>query len=95
MHDVDGSDWPNSTNNAQKSRQLPSAVSINDGKYVHFGLENALSENSAGLIHRDADLIQFVNFYYKNASLIPKNLRKRVNVIFISFTLQCIKFPQW
>lgn len=89
MH-VDGSDWPTSTNNAQKSRQLPSAVSINDGKYVHFGLENALSGNSAGLIHRDADLMQFVDLYYKNASILPKNLRKRVNIIFISFTLQCI-----
>jgi hypothetical protein len=89
MH-VNGSDWSTSTNNAQKSRQLPSAVSINDGKYVHFGLENALSGNSAGPIHRDADLMQFVDLYYKNASLLPKNLRKRVNIIFISFTLQCI-----
>jgi hypothetical protein len=89
MH-VDGSDWPTSTNNAQKSRQLPSAISINDGKYVHFGLENALSGNSAGLIHRDADFMQFFYLYYKNASILPKNLRKRVNIIFISFTLQCI-----
>jgi hypothetical protein len=36
MH-VDGRDWPTSTKNAQKSIQLLSAASINDGKYVHFG----------------------------------------------------------
>ncbi len=41
---------------------LLTAVSINDGKYVHFGLENALNGNSGGLIHCDADFIQFVDF---------------------------------
>ncbi|KAK4015244.1 hypothetical protein OUZ56_030227 [Daphnia magna] len=40
--------------------------------------ENALSGNSAGLIHRDADLMQFVDLYYKNASILPKNLQKRI-----------------
>nr|CAH0103505.1 unnamed protein product [Daphnia galeata] len=76
MH-VDGSNLPTSTKNEVKSRQLPSAVSINDGKYVHFGLENALKGNYVGLIHRDADLIQLVDLYYKNANLLPKDLRKR------------------
>ena len=81
MH-IDGSDWPSLTNNFSL-RKLPSAVPINDGKYVHFGLENALSGNSAGLIHRDADLLQFVDIYHNNPSILPKELRKRVTFNFI------------
>jgi hypothetical protein len=81
MH-IDGSDWPSLTNNFSL-RKLPSAVPINDGKYVHFGLENALSGNSAGFIHRDADLLQFVDIYHNNPSILPKELRKRVTFNFI------------
>jgi hypothetical protein len=81
MH-IDGSDWSSLTNNFSL-RKLPSAVPINDGKYVHFGLENALSGNSSGLIHRDADLLQFVDIYHNNPSILPKELRKRVTFNFI------------
>jgi hypothetical protein len=70
MH-IDGSVWPSITNNSSL-RKLSSAVPRNDGKYVHFGLENALSGNSAGLIHRDADLLQFVDIYHNNTSTLPK-----------------------
>ena len=39
------------------STQLPSPTVINDGKYIHFGLENALCGDSPGVVDRDHDLL--------------------------------------
>ena len=49
MH-IDGNDWHTVSREIPISRKLPSPGHINDGKYVHFGLDNALSGNSAGLM---------------------------------------------
>lgn len=57
-----GFDWP-SNDQQQSSPKLPPASSLGNGKYLHFGLENALSGESPGIVHRDADLFQFVNVY--------------------------------
>jgi hypothetical protein len=90
--DIDGNDWHTVSRKIQISRKLPSPGHINDGKYVHFGLENALSGNSAGLVHCDSDLLQFVDIYLTNPGILPKGIRKRVTLNNISnlFTISLI-----
>ena len=58
MH-IDGNDWHKASREILISRKLPSPVQINDGKNVHFGLDNALSGNSAGLVHCDQCVLSF------------------------------------
>jgi hypothetical protein len=77
---IDGSDWP-ITSNESTPRKLPAAIPINEGHYIHFGIENALNGSSVGLIHRDADLIQFVDLYRKQPGLLPEKLRDRVRLV--------------
>ncbi|KAK4007407.1 hypothetical protein OUZ56_012564 [Daphnia magna] len=74
---IDGLDFPASINDPTH-KKLSEARLINDGKYFHFGIENALKGESVGLIHRDADLLQFVDVYLQNPGLLPKNLRHRI-----------------
>jgi hypothetical protein len=73
---IDGIDFPASISEPHK--KMPEARLINDGKYFHFGIENALKGASVGLIYRDADLLQFVYVYLQNPGLLPKILRDRV-----------------
>jgi hypothetical protein len=74
---IDGSNWPDSSNEPFK-KKLPVAVPINGGQFVHFGVENALNRTSAGLIYRDADLIQFFDVYQKEPHLLQKIWHDRV-----------------
>jgi len=70
------------------SRKLPSPVQINDGKYVHLGLENALSGNSSGLVHCDSDLLQFVDIYLTNPGILPKgNGKEKLKIKFQIYLL--------
>ena len=91
MH-IDGNDWHTVSREIPISRTLPSPVQINDGKYAHFGLENALSGNSAGLVHYDSDLLQFFEIYLTNPGILTKGIRKRVTLNKISnlFTISLI-----
>jgi len=80
---IDGRDWPGSNG----ERKLPVAKQLksldgetNHGKYFHFGLESALAGKSPGIVHRDADLLQFVDLYYDDRSLLPRAIRKRVSL---------------
>nr|CAH0104284.1 unnamed protein product [Daphnia galeata] len=73
---IDGFDWP--SNDQQSSPKLPPASSLGNGKYLHFGLENALNGESPGIVHRDADLFQFVNVYVDEPNLLPKAIVKRI-----------------
>ena len=79
---IDGLDFPASISDPTH-KKMPEARLINDGKYFHFGIENALKGSSIGLIHRDADLLQFVDVYLQNPCLLPKILRDRVSDNFI------------
>ncbi len=74
---IDGNDWPDSSNEPF-TKKLPAAVPINGGKFVPFGVDNALNDSSAGLIHRDADLIQFFDVYQKEPHLLQKIWDDRV-----------------
>jgi hypothetical protein len=74
---IDGNDWPDSSNEPF-TKKLPAAVPINGGKFVPFGVDNALNGTSAGLIHRDADLIQFFDVYQKEPHLLQKIWHDRV-----------------
>ena len=76
---INGSDWPPNIASKKTNKKLPSAVSVGTGKYLHFGLESALIGESPGVVHRDADLLQFVDVYVENPSLLPENYRKRVS----------------
>ena len=60
---------------------MPPASLLGTGKYLHFGLENALSDESPGIVPRDADLFQFVNVYVDEPNLLPKAIVKRVRNI--------------
>ncbi|EFX70531.1 hypothetical protein DAPPUDRAFT_112645 [Daphnia pulex] len=81
---IDGLDWqPNET---ETSRKLPLASPVGDGKYLHFGLESALSGTSPGIVYRDADLFQFVNVYVDDPHLLPKTIEKRIEAFDPLFT---------
>jgi hypothetical protein len=58
---IDGNDW-HTLREIPISRKLPPPVKINDGKYVHFRLENALSRNFAGFVHCDSDYSSLLTF---------------------------------
>ena len=75
---IDGLDFPASISGPTQ-KKMPEARLINDGKYFHFGIENALKGASVGLIHCDADLLQFVAVYLNIPGLLPKILRDRVS----------------
>lgn len=75
---IDGLDFRASTNDPTH-KKLSEARIINVGKYFHFEIENALKGESVGLIHRDADLLQFVDVYLQNPGILPKILRDRVS----------------
>lgn len=45
---IDGCDW-STLHNSLTLRKLQAPVSIKDGKYVHFGLEDAYVETLLGL----------------------------------------------
>jgi hypothetical protein len=79
---IDGFDWT-LKDQQQSSPKLPPASPLGTGKYLHFGLENALSGESPGMVHRDADLFQFVNVYVDEPNLLLKAIVKRVrNILF-------------
>jgi hypothetical protein len=75
---MDGFDFPASTNDPTH-KKLSEARIINGGKYFHFIIENALKRKSIGLIHREADLLQFVDVYLQNPGILQKILRDRVS----------------
>lgn len=74
---IDGNDWP-TLRNKQLENKLPPAIPIDSGKYVHFGVENAINGISVGLIHRVTDLVKFFDVYQKNPNLLSKSMRARV-----------------
>ena len=88
-----GLDFPASISDPTH-KKMPEARLINDGKYFHFGIENALKGSSIGLIHRDADLLQFVDVYLQNPCLLPKILRDRVSDNFICLWVGLYLEPQ-
>lgn len=73
---IDGFDWPSDRDG--QTKKLPQPVSLGGGKYLHFGLENALMGNSPGIVHRNADLLQFVDVYMESPHLVPESVRKKV-----------------
>jgi hypothetical protein len=75
-----GFDWP-SNDQQQSSPKLPPASPVGDDKYLHFGLESALSGTSPGIVYHDADLFQFANVYVDEPHLLPKAIMKRVRFI--------------
>jgi len=78
---IDGRDFPGNRGEKTlpKAKQLKSLDGqTNHGKYFHFGLESALAGKSPGIIHRDADLFQYVDLYHDDPSLLPRAIRQRV-----------------
>ncbi|KZR97902.1 Uncharacterized protein APZ42_006969 [Daphnia magna] len=71
---IDGNDWPTSRNKQLKNK-LPPAIPIDSGKYVQFGVENAINGISVGLINRATDLVKFFDVYQKNSNLLSKSMR--------------------
>lgn len=63
------------------SKGIPVAKKVNEGKYIHFGLEQALLGNSHGIVHRDSDLLQYVEVYRNHPLLLPIPLRNKVTNI--------------
>jgi hypothetical protein len=55
----------------QTTSNLPLPVEFSHGKYMHFGLENALSGCSPGLLFKHADLLQYVSIYKEDPTILP------------------------
>jgi hypothetical protein len=83
---ISGNDWPGGTN----SGTLPKPTVLEDGgKYLHFGVEHALNGVSAGVLHKEANLLQFVDVYKENPKLLPTPLREKVFVLAIYYGRVC------
>ena len=74
---IDGFDFP-TTSGKRESKKFTPPVKIDNGKYVHFGLENALNGDLPGLVHRDAELLQYVPIYTEEKNLLPPGTSKIV-----------------
>jgi hypothetical protein len=73
---IDGRDWLNGSNN---TRSLPKPTELEEGgKYIHFGLESALNCDSPGVLHKDANLFQFVSIFRENPPLVPIPFREKI-----------------
>jgi len=72
---ISANDWPGGT----RDGKLPKPTTLEGGgKYLHFGLIPVLNGESAGVLHKDANLLQFVDVYQKNPYLLPVPLREKV-----------------
>ncbi|XP_045026785.1 uncharacterized protein LOC123470533 [Daphnia magna] len=87
---IDGNDWPTSRNKQLKNK-LPPAIPIDSGKYVHFGVENAINGISVGLINRATDLVKFFDVYQKNSNLLSKSTRARIEALDTTFQIEQAK----
>ncbi|KAK4028017.1 hypothetical protein OUZ56_017180 [Daphnia magna] len=87
---IDGNDWPTSRNKQLKNK-LPPAIPIDSGKYVHFGVENAINGISVGLINRATDLVKFFDVYQKNSNLLSKSMRARIEALDTTFQIEQAK----
>ena len=80
-----------------KSFQLPTPVEVYNinkerviGKYVHFGLENALMGKSAGIYFRHADVIQYAGIYATRPELINDEIMKKVYLVLEILIIQSV-----
>jgi hypothetical protein len=74
---IDGRDWDSRSVNGDKT--LPSPTQLSDGsKYMHFGLEKVFYGDSPGVVHKEADLYQFVSVYKENPELLPLTMKRKV-----------------
>lgn len=81
---ISGNDWPGGAN----SGALPKPTVLEDGgKYMHFGVEHALNGVSAGVLHKEANLLQFVDVYKANPQLLPTPLREKVFML----AIKCVR----
>ena len=62
----------------QSMCDIPQTVEISGGKYLHLGLENALSCSSPGLLFKHSDLLQYVSIYKEDSTLLPTCIRTKV-----------------
>ncbi|KAK4006118.1 hypothetical protein OUZ56_011273 [Daphnia magna] len=62
----------------QSKCDIPQTVEISGGKYLHLGLENALSCSSPGLLLKHSDLLQYVSIYKEDSTLLPTCIRTKV-----------------
>jgi hypothetical protein len=74
---------PTSSSSQQKKRNrpgsLPKPKTIRGvGKYIHFGLENALMGDSPDLVYKNADLFTYAAIYKDHPDYIHDSLRKKV-----------------
>lgn len=82
---IDGRDMPQpfatSENTTSKKYPLPPVIDLNingNGRYCHFGLENALSGISPGSYFHNSDLLQYATIFKTNPECIPICIRKKV-----------------
>lgn len=59
------------------TRLPPSRFFREKSKYMHFGVESALSGSSVGLVFKNADLLQYITIYKENPQLLPRSLLKK------------------
>jgi hypothetical protein len=69
---IDGMDFDGN------SSELPKPKLIENGKYLHYGLELALSGNSPGVYHRHALMTEFAKLYKSKVEVVPHPIRKKV-----------------
>ncbi|KAK4037926.1 hypothetical protein OUZ56_029950 [Daphnia magna] len=66
----------------QSKCDIPQTVEISGGKYLHLGLENALSCSSPGLLFKHSDLLQYVSIYKEDSTLLPTCIRTNVESLY-------------
>ena len=64
-------------------RLLPKPTVLEGGgTYLHFGVKEGLDGTSAGVLKKDANLLQFVPVYHQNPRLVPTPIKEKVFIIF-------------
>lgn len=77
---INADDFPQtSSQDHGNKKKLPPTSTFNDGKYVHFGLENGITGKSPGIVFQNSDLLQFVGLYKKEPKILPKTLKRKVH----------------
>ena len=70
---IDGMDFDGNSSELSKPKL------IENGKYLHYGLESALSGNSPGVYHRHALMTEFAKLFKSKVEVVPHPIRRKVS----------------
>ena len=81
-HDVFSSPSEEITSDLKNRNKLPEPKVFQcGGKYLHYGLEVGITGKSAGVLYKDATLLQYIPIYKEDPAFLPRCIRTKVVVM--------------